>query len=341
MDSTQPFFNTVEENGFKYYVIPENTPLFRGDIPTDYNNPLKHINGSVFFGDNVETARTYGLPFEFKTINEIKVLALDKSMETIYNNANDAIKSILKKNYGYPNGYRNSDDKADKQLTDYICETYGSYALDYMPTEAEGKFHREIVLCDKKQVEFVKKVPISEAEEQTILDNQKLRRAEQNRLEQKKRPRRDWSIDNVNSNNLPTTVFGIDDNNLNRSSTTKSIRVNRSLFDQEDDEIDEEDNKPSSFAVNKLSFGDDEDDVEEENKGTGTSSVKILFDEDDDKMDEEIPGGKRRQHKKKTVRRSKKNSKKRSYRRKTNKQLNQRNNSKRRIKKNNNRTQRK
>lgn len=338
MDSTQPFFNTVEENRFKYYVIPENTPLFRGDIPEDFENPLSNINGPVFFGDNVETARTYGLPFEFKPINEIKVLALDKSMETIYNNADDAIKSILKKNYGYPNGYRNSDDKADKQLTDYICKTYVGYALDFMPTEADGKFHREIVLCDKEQVEFVRKVPISKAEENTIIDNQKLRRAEQNRVEQKKRPRRD-SMDN--SNNLPTTVFGIiDDNNLNRSSTTKSTRVNRSLFDQEDDEMDEEDNKPNSFAVNKLSFGDDEDDVEEENKGTSSSSVKILF-EDDDKMDEEVPGGKRRHHKKKTMRRNKKNSKKRSYRRKTNKRLNRRNNSKRRIKKNNNRTQRK
>jgi hypothetical protein len=300
MTDTQPFFNIVEENGFKYYIIPENTPLFRGDIPTDYNNPLKHINGPVFFGDNVETARTYGLPFEFKTINEIKVLALDKSMETIYNNANDAIKSILKKNYGYPNGYRNSDDKADKQLTNYICETYDGYALDYMPTEFGGKFHREIVLCDKEQVEFVRKVPISKREEDTIIENQKLRKAEQNRLEQKKRPRRD-SMDN--SNNLPTALFGIDDNNLNRSSTTKSTRVNRSLFDQEDDEMDEEDNKPNSFAVNMLSIGVDEG--------------------------YETPGGKRRQHKKKTVRRNKKNSKKQSYRR---------NNSKRRTKKNNIRT---
>lgn len=338
MTENQPFFNIVEEDGFKYYVIPENTRLFRGDIPEDFENPLSNIKGPVFFGDNVETALTYGLPFEFEPIKEIKVLALDKSMETIYNEANPVIQSILKNNYGYPNGYRNSDDKADKELTKYICETYGGYALDYMPTEAEGKFHREIVLCDKKQVEFVRKVPISEAEENTIIDNQKLRRAEQNRLEQKKRPRRDWSMDN--SDNIPTTVFGIDDNNLNRSSTTKSTRVNRSLFDQEDDEMDKEDNKSSSFAVNKLSFDEDDDEMEEENKGTSSSSVKILF--EDDKMDEEeIPGGKRQQHKKKTMRRNKKNSKKRSYRRKTNKRLTRRNNSKRHTKKNNKRTHRK
>ena len=60
-------------------------------------------------------------------------------------------------------------------------------------------------------------------------------------MEQKKRPRRVWSTDNVISNNLPTALFGRDDKNVNIGSTTKSSRVNRSLFDQEDDEMDEED----------------------------------------------------------------------------------------------------
>ena len=291
MDNTQSFFDNepVAKNGLNYYVIPANTSLFRGDIPKDYNNPLKDINGPVFFGDNVDTAKQYGLPFEFKTINEIEVLALDKSMKTVHNNAPDEIQSILKKNYGYPKGNRDSDDKADKQLTDYICNKYGSYALNYMPTDAGGIFHREIVLCDKEQVKFEKMVPIRKEEENTIIDNQKLRRAEQNRLDQKKRPRRD-SKDNIN--NLTTA-----------------------LFNKKEDERDEEDNKPNSFPVYKVSFDDDDEGYK-------------------------TPGGKRQQHKKKTMRRNKKNSKKRSYRRKTNKRSTRRNNSKRHIKKYN-RTQRK
>ena len=341
MVDIQPFFNTVVENGITYYVIPANTPLFRGDIPVDSAKPLSHINGPVFFGESVDVALIYGLPFEYKTTKEIKLLALDKSMQTIYEDADPKIKSILTKNYGYPDGYRNQDDDADKQLTQYICKTYGGYALNYMRTEGDGKFHREIVLCDKNHVEFVRKVSITQQEELTIIDNHKVRKAEQNRLEQKKRPRRVWSTDNVISNNLPTALFGRDDKNVNIGSTTKSSRVNRSLFDQKDDEMDEEDNMPSSFAVNKLSFdSEDDDNMDEENKELSTNSVKILF-EDEDDTKEPTSGGKRQQHKKKTVRRNKKNSKKRSYRRKSNKRLNQINNSKRRIQKNNNKTRRK
>jgi len=333
MGDILPFFNTVVENEITYYVIPANTRLFRGDIPADYTNPLSHMNGPIFFGESIDVARIYGLPFEYKTTNELQLLALDRSMDTIYNAANPIIKSILKKNYGYPDGYRNSDDDADKQLTQYICNTYGGYALDFMPTEGGGKFHREIILCDKTQVEFVKKVMISQAEENTIIDNQKIRRTEQERIERKKRQRRVGSTDNVISNNLPTALFGRDDKNFNIGSRTKSSRVNRSLFDQEDDEMDEEDNKPSSFAVNKLSFdSDDDDNMDEENKELSTNSVKILF-EDEDDTKEPTSGGKRQQHKKKTMRRNKKNSKKRYPRRKTN--------SKRHIKKRNNKTRRK
>jgi hypothetical protein len=317
MDDIQPFFNRVIENEITYYVIPANTPLFRGDVPENYEDPLSTMNGPIFFGESADVARIYGLPFEYKTTNEVKLLALDRSMETIYNAANPIIKSILKKNYGYPDGYRNSEDDADKQLTQYICNAYGGYALDYMPTEGGGKFHREIILCDKTQVEFVNKVMISQAQENTIIDNHKMRKAEQERIERKKRPRvyterddNDGSYlhmgslfgDEPNTNVLNTAPIVGNNNEGNTVSNSRKIVVNKSLFNDDEDEDDE--------AV----------EVDVEASGYNT------------------PGGKHQQHKKKTMRRNKKNSKKRQYRRKTNKQLN---NSKRRLQKRNNKTSRK
>jgi len=306
MDDIQPFFNTVVEDGITYYVIPANTPLFRGDMPVDNNDTLSHMNGPIFFGESVDVALIYGLPFEYKTINDVKLLALDKSMETIYNAADPKIKSILKKNYGYPNGSRNSDDDADKQLTKYICITYGGYAVDYMPTEGGGKFHREIIICDKRPVEFVRKVTISPAEEQTIIDNQKMRRTELDRIDTKKRQRAERESNDDSASTLRRGA----------------------LFEFDDEEDDNVNILPLGSSI----FGEDK----------SSPNVNKMLSFDDDEMDDDKTlGGKRRQHKKKTMRRNKKNSKKRSYRRKTKKRLNNRNNSKRRIQNKHNKTRRK
>ena len=135
-----PFFNTVTYGDITYYNIPAGTDLFRGDMPRDYTNPLADISGPVFFGQTEEVARIYGLPFRFSTSSELNLLALDKSMQTIYDNASkdntpfdnktvkDVIPKILKENYGYKTGIRNSDDAADKKLTKYICQRFPGYA---------------------------------------------------------------------------------------------------------------------------------------------------------------------------------------------------------------------
>jgi hypothetical protein len=190
-----PFFDATKPvDGITYYIIPVGTSLFRGDVPPNRNSPLEHISGPVFFGQTADVALIYGIPFEFITKSEVRLLALDKSMEQIYNNASkdntsfdgklvkDVIPSILEKNYGYINGIRNSDDAADKKLTKYICERYPGYATDFMTTAANGKFHREIVICDKNSVNFVQKLntvngkPVNE---QTIRDEQDRRKREQ------------------------------------------------------------------------------------------------------------------------------------------------------------------
>jgi hypothetical protein len=163
-----PFFNTATDGaGITYYIIPAGTHLFRGDVPPNSNSPLEHINGPVFFGQTADVAVIYGIPFEFVTNSEIRLLALDKSMKKIYENAftdetpidgervMDVIPKILKRNYGYNDGVRNSDDTADKKLTNYICKNFPGYATDFMETDFGGDFHREIVICDKNSVDFV------------------------------------------------------------------------------------------------------------------------------------------------------------------------------------------
>jgi hypothetical protein len=191
-----PFFNVTEQlDGIIYYIIPAGTRLFRGDIPPNYNRPLDHITGPVFFGETANGVLQYGIPFEFVTNSEIRLLALDKSMKQIYDNAladheplidgepaKEVIPSILNRNYGYSSGIRNSANAADTILAKYICEKYSGYATNFMTTDANGKFHREIVICDKNKVEFVKKLTEVNGEtvhENAIIEEQNLRKVAQ------------------------------------------------------------------------------------------------------------------------------------------------------------------
>lgn len=207
MEATSFFDATNQVDGITYYIIPRGTSLFRGDVPPNHNSPLEHISGPVFFGQTADVALTYGIPFEFKTKSELRLLALDMSMKTIYENAendetlingepvNVVIPLILKRNYGYNSHKRDSDDAADKKLTKYICDKYPGYATDFMETDFDGVFHREIVICDKNSVDFVQKltevngIPVDEA---NIRAEQNLRKQSQTlfdkRAQKKQRP---------------------------------------------------------------------------------------------------------------------------------------------------------
>lgn len=216
-----PFFEaTKPDDRIIYYIIPAGTRLFRGDVPPNYNSPLEHISGPVFFGQTADVALTYGMPFEFVTKSELRLLALDKSMKTIYENALDddslidgepvnvVIPLILKRNYGYISGVRNSDDAADKKLTKYICDKYPGYATDFMTTDFGGVFHREIVICNKDNVEFVEKltkVNGIDVDEAKIKAEQKLRKLAQvdadNRAQKKQRP-------TISHSAIPPPIFG-------------------------------------------------------------------------------------------------------------------------------------
>lgn len=252
--ATPPFFDTATDGaGITYYIIPAGTPLFRGDVPPNPNSPLDHISGPVFFGQTADVALTYGIPFEFVTNSELRLLALDKSMGQIYNNAltdstridgeavKDVIPLILKRNYGYNGGVRNSDDAADKKLTNYICQRFPGYATDFMETDFGGEFHREIVICDKNNVDFVRQLTTvndKPIDVETIKAEQKLRKLSRvdadKRAQKKQRP------------NAPP------------SSAKKSYAMKLSFgdSDEEDSSDSEEQGAPRpSYAKNLFGFG--------------------------------------------------------------------------------------
>jgi hypothetical protein len=185
--ATPKFFEVTEPvDGITYYIIPAGTPLFMGDSKATETDPFAHkVNLPVFFGKTVDEVRKYGTPFAFKTKSELRLLALDESMEKIFENAEkdetfidgeqvkDIIPSILIKNYGYISGNRDSMVEKDEKLTKYICKNYSNYpgyAIDSMATEIGDNFHREIVMCNNEKhpinnyVTFKEMVLISETE---------------------------------------------------------------------------------------------------------------------------------------------------------------------------------
>jgi hypothetical protein len=186
-----PFFSSIQEDGCFYYILPAGTSLFRGDTNFDHEKPLKQ--GPIFFAIDPVYAETYGITSEFRVMEEIKVVALDKSLEYFYNreNTNDKIKKILIKNYGYNpdnpndiNGKRSSDNKSDTALVKHLCESgYEGYGANNLTTDFGGVFNPEIVLCDSSKVTYVKRI--------TTDDKIKSLRAEnllrKNRITRKKR----------------------------------------------------------------------------------------------------------------------------------------------------------
>ena len=166
--------NTDPTSGIIYYHIPENTILYRGDSNPNFN-PHQLFNSALFFGLNNEDVEQYGVVYRYKTIVPLQLLALDGPNPHFYDNVPANIKTILNEQYGFndPERRRNSDGPKDKLLVAYICENgYSGYANDKMNhyDPGRGDFHKEIVICDTRNIEFVKKEDISKELEQSKRD---------------------------------------------------------------------------------------------------------------------------------------------------------------------------
>jgi hypothetical protein len=198
-----PFEGKIEEKGIYYYLLPEGLPLFKAT--TIYNEKQDKIilnpKGFYFFGvKNMDPAyihnyeELYGVIHEFKTTRPYKLLAMDNAdtRKFLYKNAskkkNESIQKILKNNYGYESGIRDSESNADRELSKHICELgYDGYAIHDMDTDFGGKFHDEFMICNMDGIEYVKMVS-DKKKIPSILANSEAKKAKEN--EPKKKPRK-------------------------------------------------------------------------------------------------------------------------------------------------------
>jgi hypothetical protein len=140
---------TDPQTGIKYYMLPVDSILYRGDST---RGPMDLDDRPTFFGfDQVNVEENYGVAYRFTTKVELKLIALDKNQNTpFYNDLEPSLKRIMDVNYGYRTGIRDSVSDKDKQISAYICDTfpeYDGYACNTMPTEFGGSFHSEAMIC--------------------------------------------------------------------------------------------------------------------------------------------------------------------------------------------------
>lgn len=140
----------MKKNGNKYYIIPENTLIYRGGKISD-------LRDNAFFGFNVDHVKQYGNVSEYKINKPLEVLAL-MEMDTnskFYKSAPENIKNALKNAFSINESkkIRISDPGDDYAVVNYLCdEKYHGYAMhSNYKTDSGSKFHAELVICNCTQ----------------------------------------------------------------------------------------------------------------------------------------------------------------------------------------------
>jgi len=162
---------TDNGDGITYYKLPKGFILYRGDSDPKYENKMvfDSEDREKFFGFDKETTEgEYGITFKFKTLQPLKLLALDKNNTPKFRKLvesktdgefnYDELVGILNKNYGYETGTRDSVSEKDKKLCSFICrkldgfDGFDGYACDMMrkPEIEGGIFHAEAMICNPK-----------------------------------------------------------------------------------------------------------------------------------------------------------------------------------------------
>ena len=215
----------------KYETIAVSTKVFRGDnnVYNSYNSNHLLTGNYKFFGFSREEVETYGVAYEFETLNTLKLVRLDdqSTREYIYNNSNDEIQRILKVNYGHnEKNIRYSESSSDYKMSSFLCDAgYDGYMIEQMNTNMGGTFHREMCICNpKKNVRFVQQLTTNE--EATKMRNEyklKLREIEykETRRRSKQRPIYDTMSPNRAENNT---------NNISGNNNSKNSKKSSSLF---------------------------------------------------------------------------------------------------------------
>ena len=157
-----------QKGGIEYYSLPIGTKLYRGDSDPNIGDNLILDNRLTFFGfDQSNVEENYGVAYEFRTKNVLKLIALDKNRELDKNSKPKflnivkdkcggdtdeykTINRILDINYGFSNGIRDSVSANDKTISEFICKNfpeYHGYACEQMETDGKGIFHSESMIC--------------------------------------------------------------------------------------------------------------------------------------------------------------------------------------------------
>jgi len=156
--------NTIQSNkrGFKFYVIPPGTTLYRGFPRVDQTGrPVKPVLDNYHFvTTNKEAAKTYGVPFPIVTDRQYKLVALDQldTRNLLYTSSSSPdIQRILSENYGHTTGFRDSVFKNDVIFSKHLCTLgFDGYATKTMKNRDEGRedFHEELMFCDTSHLQI-------------------------------------------------------------------------------------------------------------------------------------------------------------------------------------------
>lgn len=130
--------------------------LYRGDSNKYNKYDIDNLlHGEYkFFGLTPEEVQEYGVTFEFTLNRPLYLVRLDdkNTRNELYKIGDAKIKEILERNYGHnEDEIRISEEKADYEMSSFICKDYDGYITDKMKSDRfGGKFHREIMICNPK-----------------------------------------------------------------------------------------------------------------------------------------------------------------------------------------------
>ncbi len=200
--------NFFRKENINVYVIEHTTDkptkLDRGD-KIDINPEDKLSKKYLFFTPEKGSAEQYGNVSEFETTKPLRVVALDDITDDFFNYASEEVQKYLVSNYGHNTNdkLRNTNESGDFAVSQYICDQgYDGYAIDTMDTDAGGKFHQEIVICNPSvNVKFVGEVEDEE-------HKRKIKETELQKRLNPQRKKRSIVSENVEDANVPMSLSG-------------------------------------------------------------------------------------------------------------------------------------
>ena len=163
MDSSEFNFKEITEDGITYYIIPKDTILYHGSNNISSPEQLQEKR-HTFFALTKDYAQKYakesGNIFKFHANKEMRLVAIDKPNETLYQNAPVKIQKIMNENYGFHNDHkRKSIPDKDNTLSMYLCEVgYDGYAANNMSgvsNVGDDDLDPEVIICDKQNLKFI------------------------------------------------------------------------------------------------------------------------------------------------------------------------------------------